>query len=296
MRVGDFEFEPSTGDLRRVDPPPAGATVRLAPQPAKLLALLVEHRGDLLEREEIRSAIWPDTHVDFDQSLAFCVRQLRAALGDSGAKPTYIETLPRRGFRLLVPVHGGDELVADSAIQPPRRRTPRALRTAALLVAAAAVVAALVVAMQRSGAPPPTRLAIMPFELAVTGANATDRARLARISEWLVVELAREDPRKEAKESAAPIEVIGPRTTARYHGSPFPDLDALVEDLEADYALNDRYLEASPGIPGDVLLVELIRLDDRTHPWVERFDAARPWEDVARTVHDGVRGAIDRSR
>ena len=278
VRVGDFEFEPSTGDLRRVHPEPPGETVRLAPQPAKLLALLIERRGELIEREEIRRAIWPDTHVDFDQSLAFCVRQLRAALGDSGAKPTYIETLPRRGFRLLASI-------ADDHNQPPVTGPVPKRRVAAFLLAFLVLITIVTWTLRPARAP---RLAIMPFELAAAEANAEDRARLARISEWLVAELARETP--------SPIEVIGPRTTASYHGSPFPDLDALVEELNADYVLNDRYLEETPGTPGNVLLVELIRLDDRAHPWVERFDADRPWEEVARTVHDGVRAAIDKPR
>jgi TolB-like protein len=158
-----------------------------------------------------------------------------------------------------------------------------------ILIAAAVVIAVLAFAYRNTRTPPsPPRLAIMPFELAATEANTEDRARLARISEYLVAELAREN--------ASPIEVIGPRTTAIYHGSPFPDLDALVEALNADYVLNDRYLEESAETPGNVLLVELIRIDDRAHPWVERFDADRPWEEVARSVHDGVRMAIDRHR
>ena len=289
MRVGDFEFEPSTGDLRRVHPEPPAETVRLAPQPARLLALLIERKGDLLEREEIRRAIWPDTHVDFDQSLAFCVRQLRAALGDSGAKPAYIETLPRRGFRLVAPATavGNDASAPDP--RPPVTASTTARSLVPLLAASAVVIAVFTFALRSSRAPtPPPRLAIMPFELAATEANAEDRARLARISEWLVAELARDNN--------SPIEIIGPRTTASYHGTPFPDLDALVEELNADYVLNDRYLEESSETPGDVLLVELIRLDDRAHPWVERFDADRPWEEVARTIRDGVQAAIDPQR
>ena len=278
VRVGDFEFEPATGDLRRVHPEPPSETVRLAPQPAKLLALLIERRGELLEREEIRQAIWPDTHVDFDQSLAFCVRQLRAALGDSGAKPTYVETLPRRGFRLVASV-------VDGPSQPPVTVSASRRWVVPLLVGLLALIAIVTFTTRSSRTP---RLAIMPFELAAGEADAEDRARLARISEWLVAELAREN--------ASPIEVIGPRTTAPYHGSPFPNLDALVEELNADYVLNDRYLEESPETPGNILLVELIRLDDRAHPWVERFDADRSWEEVARTIRDGVRAAIDQPR
>ena len=196
LRFGDYEFRPDTGDLRRVSPLPPGTAVRLAPQPAKLLELLLERRGELLERDEIRRALWSDTHVDFDQSLAFCVRQLRAALGDSGAKPAYIETLPRRGFRLVAPVvEPTVEPAAESAVvveqenaaRPASIRFGRAGWSIALLllVAAAAIGAHLVRRAPRDA----TRLAIMPFELAASVEAPERRSRLALVSESLMVDL-----------------------------------------------------------------------------------------------------------
>jgi DNA-binding winged helix-turn-helix (wHTH) protein/TolB-like protein len=293
LRFGDFEFRPDTGDLRRVSPPPPGTAVRLAPQPAKLLELLLERRGELLERDEIRRALWSDTHVDFDQSLAFCVRQLRAALGDSGTKPGYIETLPRRGFRLVAPVV---EPIVDPVVlpavgqettaQPASIRLGRAGWSIAILVlVAVAVIGAHLVRREPRVA---TRLAIMPFELAASVEESQGRSRLALISESLMVDLARDGD--------AGIEVIGPRTTAKYHGSPFPDLDALANDLEIDYVLNGRYLEATAAESPPVLIVELIRLEDRAHPWVERFDGERSPQEIAATVRDGVRQVLTRSR
>jgi DNA-binding winged helix-turn-helix (wHTH) protein/TolB-like protein len=282
LRFGAFEFRPTTGDLRRLDAAVTTAPVRLPPQPAKLLELLIERRGALLEREQIRRALWPDTHVDFDQSLAFCVRQLRAALGDSGTEPTYIETLPRRGFRLVAAVHEAAATVARPALESDPRRAGRGYRRAALAIVVAASVAAWLLLRPS----PPARLAIMPFELAALQGTDQERARLARISEWLVTELAAAD---------TGIDVIGPRTTATYHGSPFPDLDALARDLDLDFVLNCRYLASVPGEP-TTLLVELIRLDTRAHPWVNRFDGEQPWLEIATAVRDGVRNAIVRSR
>jgi DNA-binding winged helix-turn-helix (wHTH) protein/TolB-like protein len=294
LRFGDYEFRPDTGELRRVSPPPSGTAVRLAPQPAKLLELLLERRGELLERDEIRRALWSDTHVDFDQSLAFCVRQLRAALGDSGAKPVYIETLPRRGFRLVAPVvETIVEPVAESAVgveredtaRPVSIRLARAARSMAILLFLMAAAIGIRLAVR---GPHATRLAIMPFELAANVEAPERRSRLALVSESLMVDLARDRD--------AGIEVIGPRTTAKYHGSPFPDLDALANDLEIDYVLNGRYLEATAAESPPVLIVELIRLEDRAHPWVERFEGERSPQEIAATVHDGVRQAIARSR
>ncbi|HUF57451.1 MAG TPA: winged helix-turn-helix domain-containing protein [Thermohalobaculum sp.] len=291
LRFGDYELQPDTGELRRVDGAPtgptaeAGAVVRLAPQPAKLLAMLLERRGALLERDEIRRALWPETHVDFDQSLAFCMRQLRAALEDSAAAPRYIETLPRRGFRLLVAVTELEGQSGPGSTERPSGANRPSRRSRAIVgLAAAALLAAGGLTAHRLLAPAsrPVRLAIMPFELAAV--DAGDGSRLARISEWLVVELAREPSR---------LEVIGPRTTAAYHGTPFPDLSGLGRDLEIDYAINCRYL-GEGGEP--TLLVELIRLDDGAHPWVDGFGAARPWLEVAETVRAGVEDALLPSR
>ena len=77
-----------------------GALVRLQPQPFKVLALLAAQPGEVVTREEIQSTVWPaGTFVDFEQSLNFCIRQIRSALGDSALHPRYVETLPRRGYR-----------------------------------------------------------------------------------------------------------------------------------------------------------------------------------------------------
>jgi len=95
LRFGVFEMDIRSGELRR-----NGAVVRLQPQPFKVLALLAGRPGEVVTREEIQSEVWPaGTFVDFEQSLNFCIRQIRAALGDSAVSPRYVETLPRRGYR-----------------------------------------------------------------------------------------------------------------------------------------------------------------------------------------------------
>jgi TolB-like protein len=95
-----FELDPSKGELRQ-----RGDLVKLAPQPLKVLELLVRHAGQLVTRQEFREHVWRgDTFVDFEQGLNFCVRQVREALGDTADAPRFIETLPRRGYRFLMPV------------------------------------------------------------------------------------------------------------------------------------------------------------------------------------------------
>ena len=95
LRFGPFELDTRSGELRR-----NGTTVRLQPQPFKVLLLLAGRPGELVAREEIQAEVWPaGTFVDFEQSLNFCIRQIRAALGDNANLPRYVETLPRRGYR-----------------------------------------------------------------------------------------------------------------------------------------------------------------------------------------------------
>ena len=100
-RFGAFELDEGRGELRL-----NGDLVHLAPQPLKVLGLLVRRNGEVLTRNEIREHVWcNDTFVDFEQGLNFCIRQIREALGDEAEKPRFIETLPRRGYRFLMPVN-----------------------------------------------------------------------------------------------------------------------------------------------------------------------------------------------
>lgn len=98
-KFGTFELDVENRKLRR-----DGAAVRLQPQPFKVLAVLVSNAGRLVTRSQIRNEVWSDTFVDFDQSLNYCVKQIRAVLGDDAAKPLYIETRQRLGYSFIAPV------------------------------------------------------------------------------------------------------------------------------------------------------------------------------------------------
>jgi len=82
-----------------------GVAVRLPPQPAQVLLLLVQHAGEIVTREEIQKLTWPsDTVVDFEVGLNRCVRRIRSALLDDADAPRYVETIPRIGYRFIAPV------------------------------------------------------------------------------------------------------------------------------------------------------------------------------------------------
>src|SRR5262249_21328993 len=89
IRFDVFELELKSGELRR-----AGVLVKLQPQPFKVLAFLAAQASQVVTREEIRRKIWgEETFVDYEQGVNFCIRQIRAALGDNAQSPRFIETL-----------------------------------------------------------------------------------------------------------------------------------------------------------------------------------------------------------
>jgi len=112
VRFGPFEADLNTGELWK-----GGARVRVQEQPFQVLAMLLERRGELVTREELRLKLWPaDTFVDFDHSLNTAINKLRDALGDSAGDPRYIETLARRGYRFVGQVENAGE-VADATAE-----------------------------------------------------------------------------------------------------------------------------------------------------------------------------------
>ena len=123
LRFDVFELDTAAGELRR-----QGDRVKLPPQPFRVLELLVRRGGGVLTRADIRERIWSDSFVDFEQGLNFCIRQIREALGDTADAPRFIETLPRRGYRFLLPVdtppHVGPKGIRSLIVLPFRILRP----------------------------------------------------------------------------------------------------------------------------------------------------------------------------
>lgn len=114
LSFGPFELDLGNSELRR-----AGAPVQLQPQPFRVLSLLVRNAGRVVARDEIRAGVWgPGTFLDFDQSLNYCIRQIRSALDDDVSTPTYVETRQRLGYRFIAPV-------ADATARPGRPKADK---------------------------------------------------------------------------------------------------------------------------------------------------------------------------
>src|SRR5258708_17261726 len=100
VRFGGFELDTRSGELTS-----GGGKIPLQDQPFQILKLLTERPGEVVTREEIRRRLWPDdTVVEFENAVNAAIKKLRIALGDSAEEPRYVETLRRRGYRLMVRV------------------------------------------------------------------------------------------------------------------------------------------------------------------------------------------------
>src|SRR5246127_1569129 len=116
VRFGSFELNVRTGELASIGTEPVepeSAKVLLREQPFRILRILVERQGQMVTRQEIRQILWPnDTFVDYERSINVAMAILRKALADDADHPKYIETLARRGYRLIAPVES-QESTAD---------------------------------------------------------------------------------------------------------------------------------------------------------------------------------------
>ena len=122
VQVGAFELDLRAGELRK-----DGNRTRLQEQPLQILLMLIERPGSVVTRDQIQAKLWPnDTIVDFDQSIHTAINKLRRALADSAERPEYVETVGRRGYRLLAEVQclesSSDGRQVDHGLAPNQAR------------------------------------------------------------------------------------------------------------------------------------------------------------------------------
>src|SRR5271156_5798424 len=147
-RFGPYEVDLRSGEVYK-----HGIRLKLQDQPFQVLAVLLEHPGDVVTREELHQRLWPsDTFVDFDTGLNSAIKKLRDALSDSAEEPRYIETLPRRGYRFIARVENGT-LPAPVPIEkrlatvPPVGPKPELSNKRRIIVAAGAAALLIVAAL-----------------------------------------------------------------------------------------------------------------------------------------------------
>jgi DNA-binding winged helix-turn-helix (wHTH) protein len=99
IRLGPFQVDQRNRQVTK-----NGVRLKLQDKVYEVLLALIQKQGEVVTREELRVRLWPaDTHVDYDSNVNTAVNKLRRALGDSSGQPLYIETLPRKGYCLIIP-------------------------------------------------------------------------------------------------------------------------------------------------------------------------------------------------
>jgi DNA-binding winged helix-turn-helix (wHTH) protein/TolB-like protein len=249
-RFGEFEFDTGTGELRR-----GSELVRLQSQPAKILAMLVEHAGEVVTREALRDAIWgSDTFVDFDKNLTFAIGQVRAALGDSADAPTFVRTLPKRGYQFVARVDDPRHEVAPAAS---RRVLWRWTAAAAILLVAGG---GFWIWSGRHGRGAARTIAVVPFDNE-TGTPELDRFA-QNLTDAVVAEfIASGQGRWAVIGNAAALRAPRDRR----------DLRAIGSALNAGYIVIGQVQRSGARVR---ILAHLIRLPEQTHLWVTRVDGA----------------------
>jgi TolB-like protein/DNA-binding winged helix-turn-helix (wHTH) protein len=165
FRFGVFELDLRAGELRK-----HGMRVRLQEQPLQVLAMLVQHPGEVVSREELRNKLWAaDTFVDFDHGLNKAVNKIRDSLGDSAESPRFVETVARRGYRFLAEVTQPDASPTVAKPEPePRRHVaavpPPLVWQISLLAVAIVVFVAWKLHSRNVGSPVIRSLAVLPLE------------------------------------------------------------------------------------------------------------------------------------
>lgn len=245
-RFGTFELDSESGELRK-----NGRAVALEPQPAKALSLFLANAGDIVSREELRDAVWgSDTHVDFERGIAYCLSQIRAALGDSGENPRFVQTIPKRGFKFIAPV---------APVAP--ARTFNNWVTVPLILALA--VFAVAAALNMSGVLQPAEKTVIAVSLFdnETGASEYDRP-VAGLTDLVVERLTKIDPDR--------IAVVGNAAVLRQPRN-IRNLKAVAQNVQADYVLLGQLQRGESGLR---FITHFIRLRDEAHLKANRLPVA----------------------
>jgi DNA-binding winged helix-turn-helix (wHTH) protein/TolB-like protein len=302
LRFADVEFDVKAGELRR-----GGMTTRLEPQPARVLAMLVERAGDVVTRAELQQHVWSgDTFVDFERGLNYCVAQIRTALGDSASSPRFIETLPRRGYRFIASVESApaaERAAADESAAAPESAVadddapfvwsggpPAPARSPAATVARTIGLWTLVIAgvvlvwqvgmrvQEIRGAAKPVRIAVALFD------NDTKRADYDQLAQTLtdaITARLANDPSR--------LTVIGNAPILRQVRS-FRDVTTIGAALKTEHVIVGQVQEIAGRLR---VTAHLIRAADEGHVWARRFEPSESdMPTLDRVVADAVAAAV----
>ncbi len=309
-RFGIYQCDFRAGELRK-----NGIRVRISDQPFRLLTVLLERRGELVTRQELRAQLWPDAEFgEFDDGLNTAINKVRAALDDSAENPRFIETVPRRGYRFTARVEVvaeevtqvagsapvsedtaravSETKVGENAAAVPAFRSRRTMRRIAGGAAAVLLIGAIAGfawwrMYKRNGSAHGERIesiAVLPFDNFSADPSQTYFAD--GMTEELITDLG----------ELGSLRVTSRTSVMRYRGAQKP-IQQIRDDLGVDAVVEGSVVRSGQSVRVDARLVDTS--DDR-QIWAESFtrseqDIIALQDDIARAVAQRIAVAIDPS-
>lgn len=272
---GEFVLDAASGELRR-----NGSSVRLQPQPLQVLIALLNRPGEVVSRDELGSLLWADdTNVEFDDGLNHAIRRLRDALSDTAQVPRYIETIPRRGYRLIAPV---EFEVSQTQTEPAPITMGHFHRLRWLLVAAVGTAIAILAAMLvvHHNSTQISSLAVLPL---TDFSGIPDQHFADGITEELTTELAR----------IKDLRVIS-RTSAMRMRDTKLSLQEIGRELHVDAVVEGSVQRSGNRVR---ISAQLVRVANERHLWAENYerelrDVLQVRSEIARDIASRVRERI----
>ena len=298
FRLGTFEVRPLTGEVSGAD-----GTAHLEPKVMEVLTALAQRAGDVVEREELLARVWGARAAVADEPLTRCIAELRRVLGDSRQTPVYIQTIPKRGYRLLCPVtplarpadaQSPPAAEPQAAAAPPataerpRRRATHPVAVGGGLLAALALVGIAVWSMGRGAAEstpegiPRNTIAVLPF----TDVGASSES--AYFGEGLADEILN---RLSAVEG---LRVVA-RTSSFAAGAASDDVRSIGQRLAVAHVLEGKVRRDGNHVRIDVTLVDAqrgYRVWNQPYERVLGVDIFALQDEIANTVVAKLRDTI----
>ena len=262
FEIGEWLVDPDSGRLRRGDD-----EVKLEPKVMAVLVCLAQQPGKVLSREELEATIWAGTIVGYD-ALSNSVIKLRKALGDDRRDPHYIETVSKKGYRLIADVRqspGNNEAMDESRRATTQRRKPATTAIAAAAIAALAV--SLIIALDPFGLRGPTdgmysatrnrpAIVVLPFK------NLSDDPKQEYFSDGITDDLITDLSR------VSGLQVMARQSSYFYKNQEVP-IDKVAKDLGVQYILAGSVRKQGENIRVNV---QLTNAATGSTTWAERFD------------------------
>jgi len=276
FKVSDWLVRPSTCELSR-----NGNIVKLEPKVMELLLLLASRPGKVFSRIQLEDSIWPDMVVGYD-ALTKSIGKLRLALGDTNKPPEYIQTISKKGYRLISPVSTAEDDSFNTEAKSNEVRNNKGLMRASLLLIT--IITSIILYTLMSPGESDTSfgekqnqhkhvLIVIPFKNLNEDPQQDYFSR--GITDDLITDLS----------SYAELEVINSRTSFQYHGQDV-DLKTLVNNHGVRYVVEGSIRRNKQNIRINVQIIDTQR---GTNLWAEQYN--RPLSSLF-DIQDEVRSKI----